>query len=80
MSYREFVQWQAFNSISPIGDERTADTGPALIRQHMTNLVSKKGAQSIPLADYLPFRQAPPQPENDLDAALIAWARSHGAS
>ena len=80
MSYREFIQWQAFNSISPIGDERNADIGPALTRQLMVQLQSTKSAPRHPLEDFMPFRPRTPPPETDLDAALIAWARSNGAS
>lgn len=79
MSHREFMQWLAFNSISPIGDERCHDLGPALNRQMMVQLQAGKSAQRYPLDDFLPFRPRY-EPENDLDAALVAWARSQGAS
>ena len=76
MSYREFTQWAAWNAHSPIGDERCHDLGPALVLQ-MTSQINSKPCAKFPLDDFLPFTHRP-QPVNEAEAALIAWAKANG--
>lgn len=76
MSYREFTQWAVWNSQSPIGDERCHDLGPAMLRQMTAQINSKPGKKFV-LEDFLPFAVRA-KPANDVEAALMAWAKEKG--
>lgn len=79
------MQWAAFDSISPIGDERAFDLGPALIRK---TLVELKGAKDVELRHFMPFggRQEEqedgtdrPRFEQAAEEMMMRWAENMGA-
>lgn len=77
MTNREFMQWAVWNSVSPIGDERCHDLGPALERMTTAQIHSPKGTQ-FELQDFLPFSLKPKF--NDIEAGFMRWAKQMGAS
>jgi hypothetical protein len=72
------MQWAIFNRISPIGDDRTADLGPALIRKTLVDIHTPKGGKEYSVEDFMPFAYRRPD-ISDLDRALIEWGKSLGA-
>lgn len=75
MSHREFMQWAAFHSISPIDDERAHDLGPALIR---ATVAAAHGAKDVNPIDLLPFRKRMSDAFEGAEKALARWAERHG--
>lgn len=73
MTQREFALWEAYNRIAPIGDER------ADIHQAVTchTVAASAGAKNVKTEDFMPFRHRV-QPANDVEAALLRWAETHG--
>jgi hypothetical protein len=55
MSPKEFVYWQAYASMEPIGDQRR-DLSAAIIAQTVANAMRAKrsGGQGFKIADFLP--------------------------
>lgn len=77
MSHREFTQWLAFHTKSPIDDERCFDLGHALVRhtQIASNTPKDKSLPSI--ESLLPFSERP-RDLNEFERGLLQWAESMG--
>lgn len=75
MSYREFVQWAAFHSVSPIDDERAFDLGPALVR---ATIAAAHGSKDVNPIDLLPFRKRLSDAFDGPEKMLARWAERHG--
>ena len=57
MSSREFFEWQVFDSLSPIGDER-GDLGSGIIASTVVNWAGKQmkqGAKHAIPSDFMPY-------------------------
>jgi len=78
MTYREFMQWAIWNRVSPIGDERCHDLGPALQRKTLVDLHTPKGGKDTRLDDFLPFAYRPPG-LSDVEREILRWAKDQGA-
>lgn len=76
MTHREFMQWAVWNSISPIGDERCHDLGPALSRMTAAQIAAKPNTKFL-LEDFLPYAHRP-KLANDWEQELLDWARKEG--
>lgn len=75
MTAREFTQWAAFHSISPIDDERAHDLGPALVR---ATLAAVHGGKVNPV-ELLPFRIRLSDDFDGAEKTLMKWAEMQGA-
>ena len=54
MSARELAEWQAFDDIDPIGDERI-DLLVGILASVMANPHRKRGARAFKPSDFMPF-------------------------
>lgn len=68
------MQWAAWNAVSPIGDERLTDVGPALIRRTLHQVHGDK--RDLAIEDFLPFKDS--RYENDGEDAWMRWAEKYG--
>lgn len=77
MSAREFLDWQTFDSLEPIGGERI-DLAAGIIASTIAN-ASRDAKRTKPFkpADFMPLAPQPPAPKDGGLAAFIAWARAH---
>lgn len=76
MTNREFIQWAAYHSISPIDDERCHDLGPALVR---ATIAAANGAKDINPIDLLPFRKRISDAFDGFERGLARWAEKNGS-
>lgn len=77
MSNREFTQWLAFHTKSPIDDERCFDLGPALIRHTHIAGNTPKDKHPPSIEALLPFSERPRE-LNDFERGLLQWAEATG--
>ena len=54
VSARELAEWEAFDSIDPIGDER-GDLLMGILASLMANMNRKKGSKAYRPSDFMPF-------------------------
>ena len=80
MTSREMSEWQAFDRIDPIGDERQ-DYGSALVAWMVASAFSGKGARPK-LEDFMPKweKRVQGQTQEEMTAAIMAWANQHNAA
>lgn len=78
MSLREFAQWQVFDILSPIGDGRCHDLGPALIRHTTVAINSGSNSRQPELNEFLPYTFKRRNADQDCEAAFMSWAQQQG--
>lgn len=71
MTHREFAEWCWAFDREPFDDQRRHDLPAALVTAHLLNLHLKVGATPFTHLDFMPFRQRPEPPEEDIDALII---------
>ena len=75
MSSMEFVEWQAFFSLAPFGDDR-ADIRSAMICKTLADVNTPKGQTRMRLADFMP-RFGPPEVQSP--EAMLSQAEQANA-
>ena len=77
MSAREFLDWQTFDSLEPIGGERI-DLAAGIVAATIANANRdpRKGKAFRP-ADFMPLSPKPPPATDGGLADFLAWAREH---
>lgn len=77
MTAREFLAWQAFDAVEPIGGERL-DLAAGIVAATIAN-ANRDAKRTKPFkpADFMPLAPRPPSPPDGGLAEFIAWARDH---
>ena len=74
----EFAEWLAFQSIDPASEER-ADLRAGIIASVIAHMMPTKGNRVLSPVDCMPFVVRPKPTQEQLEAKIMSWARTHNA-